>query len=148
MDGTGKNLASLEVVPCFGIETFGRSDRFQLWLALHLNTELNLMNQVGSTDTRQKHFAKEGASFFSFSLASRLELLFWIWSFSHHSFAHSTSGFGLSTGSEKVLQRMGAVSARSDKVRSVVLLFPSCTDFCGWIIWKLNRMMDWTGKCW
>ena len=67
MDGTGKNLASLEVVPCFGIETFGRSDRFQLWLALHLNTELNLMNQVGSTDTRQKHFAKEGAYFFLFA---------------------------------------------------------------------------------
>lgn len=58
VDGTGKNLASLEVVPCFGIEKFSRSDHFQSWLALHLDTELNPMNQVPSTDTLQKHFAK------------------------------------------------------------------------------------------
>ena len=54
VDGTGKNLASLEVVPCFGIEMFSRSNsnHFQSWLAL------NPMNQVPSTDILQKHFAK------------------------------------------------------------------------------------------
>lgn len=107
--GTGKNLASLEVVPCFGIEMFSRSDHFQSLLALHLDTELNPMNQVRFV--RQTHYKNtlQSRKLHIFAFRSHLD---WSFCFESACFHIIPSGIPpLASGCPQVLKRCSSAWA-------------------------------------